>query len=337
MTYSGPSHGNLANSGSMDKGFLSATSLSKSFDGAPAVNDVSFSIGRQEVFGLLGPNGAGKTTTIRMLSTVLAPDAGDVVIGTHSVLREADEVRKLIGVCPQELALYEELSATDNLVFFGRMAGLGAKQAKDAAAENLEVVGLLNRASDAVQKFSGGMKRRVNLRPIGGQQQGGSGDVQGLVDVPGGVGQPTARRFPGARLSGSAAQRSTASISDGKATGSEALGSRIPSLSGLSVILASPSRRLLPCGRPSHSVCYRGRHPGGLPRRQPFALQVCGQGLEGGRIQRREGRTCSSGVFAYAYVLDRDRGIGLAYYHAAQDFGGREPWRVLVSPNVDGP
>ena len=146
-----------------DFGFLTARGLSKSFDGAPVVDDVSFSIGRKEVFGLLGPNGAGKTTTIRMLSTVLAPDAGDVSIGGHSVLREANEVREIIGVCPQELALYEELSARDNLVFFGRMAGLGRRQAKDGAAENLELVGLADRASDAVRKFSGGMKRRVNI------------------------------------------------------------------------------------------------------------------------------------------------------------------------------
>ena len=146
-----------------DAAFLTAMGLSKSFDGAPVVDDVSFSIGRQEVFGLLGPNGAGKTTTIRMLSTVLAPDTGDVTIGGHSVLREADEVRRIIGVCPQELALYEELSARDNLVFFGRMAGLGRRQAKEAAAENLELVGLADRASDAVRKFSGGMKRRVNI------------------------------------------------------------------------------------------------------------------------------------------------------------------------------
>ena len=145
------------------RGFLTATGLSKSFDGAQVVNDVSFSIGRQEIFGLLGPNGAGKTTTIRMLATVLEPDAGDVTIGAHSVLREPGEVRKIVGVCPQELALYQELSARDNLVFFGRMAGLGARQAKDAAAENLEFVGLLDRASDAVRKFSGGMKRRVNI------------------------------------------------------------------------------------------------------------------------------------------------------------------------------
>ena len=80
-----------------DVGFLTATGLSKSFDGAPVVDDVSFSIRRQEVFGLLGPNGAGKTTTIRMLSTVLAPDAGDVTIGGHSVLREADEHGWRIG------------------------------------------------------------------------------------------------------------------------------------------------------------------------------------------------------------------------------------------------
>ena len=143
--------------------FLVATNLRQEFDGVQAVDDVSFSIRRQEIFGLLGPNGAGKTTTIRMLSTVLAPDEGEVVIGGHSVTLEGDEVRKLIGVCPQELALYPELSATDNLVFFGRMAGLSGAQAKEAAQENLQTVGLLDRAKDKVDKFSGGMKRRVNL------------------------------------------------------------------------------------------------------------------------------------------------------------------------------
>ena len=143
--------------------FLVASELSKSFDGIQAVNGVSFTIARQEVFGLLGPNGAGKTTTIRMLSTVLTPDAGDVEIGGHSVLRASDEVRKLIGVCPQELALYEELSATDNLVFFGRMAGLDRRTAKEAAHTNLVRVGLEARAKDAIRTFSGGMKRRVNI------------------------------------------------------------------------------------------------------------------------------------------------------------------------------
>ncbi len=144
-------------------GFLVASNLRKSFGGLQAVDGVSFTIGKQEIFGLLGPNGAGKTTTIRMLSTVLAPDEGDVVIGGHSVLQQSDAVRQLVGVCPQELALYPELSALDNLVFFGRMAGLNSREAKTAAAEHLESVGLTDRAKDKVDKFSGGMKRRVNL------------------------------------------------------------------------------------------------------------------------------------------------------------------------------
>jgi len=147
----------------MAEHFLVAKDLDKSFDGIHAVNGISFTIERQEVFGLLGPNGAGKTTTIRMLSTVLPPDAGDVEIGGHSVLRESDEVRKIIGVCPQELALYPELSAMDNLVFFGRMAGLSGREAREGAGVNLELVGLQDRASDRVDKFSGGMKRRVNI------------------------------------------------------------------------------------------------------------------------------------------------------------------------------
>ena len=143
--------------------FLTATDLHKAFGDSTAVDGVSFSIGEGEIFGLLGPNGAGKTTTIRMLSTVLRADGGDVAIGGYSVGADADEVRKIIGVCPQELALYPELSANDNLIFFGRMAGLGGREAKEAAHENLETVGLADRAKDKVDNFSGGMKRRVNI------------------------------------------------------------------------------------------------------------------------------------------------------------------------------
>lgn len=143
--------------------FLVATDIHKSLGGLQAVDGVSFSIRNQEIFGLLGPNGAGKTTTIRVLATVLRPDEGDVTIGGHSVLDRANDVRKLIGVCPQEVALYTELSAIDNLVFFGRMAGLGGKEAKSTARENLERVGLTDRGKDAVSKFSGGMKRRMNI------------------------------------------------------------------------------------------------------------------------------------------------------------------------------
>ena len=143
--------------------FLVASNLHKAFGHIVAVDDVSFSIRRKEIFGLLGPNGAGKTTTIRMLSTVLNPDEGDVSIGGYSVARESDRVREIIGVCPQELALYPELSARDNLMFFGRMAGLSRGEASEASNENLERVGLLDRARDKVDKFSGGMKRRVNI------------------------------------------------------------------------------------------------------------------------------------------------------------------------------
>lgn len=137
--------------------------LRKSFDDLAAVDDVSFTIESKEIFGLLGPNGAGKTTTIRILSTVLPADDGDVRIGGYSVIDEGDSVREVIGVCPQELALYPELSAIDNLMFFGRMAGLDGRSAREAANEHLETVGLQDRAKDKVDKFSGGMKRRVNI------------------------------------------------------------------------------------------------------------------------------------------------------------------------------
>ena len=147
----------------MSEAFLVAQDLHKSFNEHKAVDGVSFTIDKGEIFGLLGPNGAGKTTTIRMLSTVLEPDRGDVTIGGYSVRHESDAVRSLIGVCPQELALYEELSALDNLVFFGRMVGLDGKEARAQAAARLELLGLTERARGRVDKFSGGMKRRVNL------------------------------------------------------------------------------------------------------------------------------------------------------------------------------
>jgi ABC-2 type transport system ATP-binding protein len=147
----------------MAEAFLTAQELHKSFNEHKAVDGVSFTIYKGEVFGLLGPNGAGKTTTIRMLSTVLEPDSGDVTIGGYSVRHDANAVRSLIGVCPQELALYEELSALDNMVFFGRMVGLDGKEARAQAAARLELLGLAQRAKGRVDKFSGGMKRRVNL------------------------------------------------------------------------------------------------------------------------------------------------------------------------------
>lgn len=147
----------------MSEEFLVANNLHKSFNEHKAVNGVSFSIHKGEIFGLLGPNGAGKTTTIRMLATVLEPDHGDTIIGGHSVRQDAGAVRDLIGVCPQELALYADLSALDNLVFFGRMAGLNGKEARAQAMSLLDLIGLVDRAKGKVDEFSGGMKRRLNL------------------------------------------------------------------------------------------------------------------------------------------------------------------------------
>ena len=126
----------------MTEEFLVVRDLHKSFDDQKAVNGVSFTIHKGEIFGLLGPNGAGKTTTIRILSTVLEPDRGDVTIGGYSIRHNADAVRSLIGVCPQELALYADFSALDNLVFFGRMAGLNGKEARAQAMAHLEMMGL---------------------------------------------------------------------------------------------------------------------------------------------------------------------------------------------------
>jgi ABC-2 type transport system ATP-binding protein len=147
----------------MSEEFVVVKDIYKSFKDLKAVNGVSFTISKGEIFGLLGPNGAGKTTTIRMMSTVLPVDGGDIIIGGHSIKKEAEAVRSIIGVCPQELALYEDLSALDNMVFFGRMAGLDGAAAKEEAMKNLELMGLEDRARGKVAKFSGGMKRRINL------------------------------------------------------------------------------------------------------------------------------------------------------------------------------
>jgi ABC-2 type transport system ATP-binding protein len=147
----------------MAEPYMVVSNLHKSFNGHKAVDDVSFTVNRGEIFGLLGPNGAGKTTTIRILSTVLPADRGDATIGGHSLVKEPAEVRRIIGICPQELSFYQDMSAIDNLVFFGRMAGLDRKEAQSQAVGYLNQMGLAERAKGKVDKYSGGMKRRVNL------------------------------------------------------------------------------------------------------------------------------------------------------------------------------
>ena len=142
---------------------LEVQNLVKKFGDLTAVDGVSFEIQAGEIFSLLGPNGAGKTTTISMLSCLLEPTSGDATISGHSVTKEALEVKRIIGVVPQEIALYEELSARENLTFWGQMYGLSRQDLKTRVSEVLEQIGLADRAKDRIKTYSGGMKRRVNI------------------------------------------------------------------------------------------------------------------------------------------------------------------------------
>ncbi|MEO6324426.1 MAG: ATP-binding cassette domain-containing protein [Thermoanaerobaculia bacterium] len=131
--------------------------------GADAVSGLSFEVERGEVFGLLGPNGAGKTTTIAMLTGLLTPTSGTALLAGFDVVRRTREVKKRIGLVPQELALYPTISARDNLRFFGSLYGLGGRKLADAVERCLVRVGLADRGDEAIGTFSGGMKRRVNI------------------------------------------------------------------------------------------------------------------------------------------------------------------------------
>jgi len=142
---------------------LEVKDLTKKYEDFVAVKGISFDIREGEIFSLLGPNGAGKTTTISMLSTLYTPSGGDALIGGHSVTKEPMAVRQIIGVVPQELALYEDLSARENLNFWGQMYNLGGKALKLRIDEILEQIGLTDKADQRVKTYSGGMKRRVNI------------------------------------------------------------------------------------------------------------------------------------------------------------------------------
>ncbi|MCB0059486.1 MAG: ATP-binding cassette domain-containing protein, partial [Caldilineaceae bacterium] len=142
---------------------LQANNLVKKYGDLIAVNDVSFAIEEGEVFGLLGPNGAGKSTTIAMLSGLFPPTGGSATIGGLDVVRELGKVKQIIGVVPQDLALYPTLNARENVGFFGELYGLRGKALHARVDEVLGYVGMLERAKDQVKTYSGGMKRRVNL------------------------------------------------------------------------------------------------------------------------------------------------------------------------------
>lgn len=134
-------------------------------DGSPieAVKGVDFTINKGEIFSLLGPNGAGKTTTISMISGLIAPTAGDATVDGHSIQQEPLQAKRLMGYVPQEIALYDRLSARQNLQFFGQMYGLSGKELSKRIDEVLVFVDLADRQHDRINTFSGGMKRRVNI------------------------------------------------------------------------------------------------------------------------------------------------------------------------------
>ena len=137
--------------------------LTKAFREVVAVGGISFEVHRGEVFSLLGPNGAGKSTAISVISGLLQPDSGDASVMGHSVLKESMAARRCLGVVPQEVALYNDMSARENLVFWGRMYGLSGSNLERRVDEMLKAVGLVERQKGRVATYSGGMKRRVNI------------------------------------------------------------------------------------------------------------------------------------------------------------------------------
>jgi len=141
---------------------IKAENLKKYYGATVALDDVSFEVQKGETFGLLGPNGAGKTTTIKLLCGLLRPDAGTVTLDGKTDPGQI-EVRLSLGVVPQSLALYEELSALENLRFFGKIYGLNGQKLKERVRDCLDIAGLAKRCKERVSKYSGGMKRRLNM------------------------------------------------------------------------------------------------------------------------------------------------------------------------------
>jgi len=144
---------------------ITAFGLKKTYRGAskPAVDDLSFDVRQKEIFGLLGPNGTGKSTTLMMLCGLTKMDAGSMEVLGLDVRQKGAEVRRRIGVAPQEIALFPTMTAYENLVYFSRMYGLPGTAIRETVLEYLKVFGLADKSSQRVATFSGGMKRRLNL------------------------------------------------------------------------------------------------------------------------------------------------------------------------------
>jgi ABC-2 type transport system ATP-binding protein len=142
---------------------LEIRNVRKAFGSLVAVDDVSFVALPGQLTGLLGPNGAGKTTTVSIIAGLIAPERGQVLVHGHPLAGDTDPNKRKIGLVPQDLALYEELTARDNLRFFGALYDLSGSALDSAMSSALTLVGLADRARDRVKTFSGGMKRRLNL------------------------------------------------------------------------------------------------------------------------------------------------------------------------------
>lgn len=142
---------------------ISVQGLSKRFGELRAVDHISFEVAQGELFGFLGPNGAGKTTTISMVSGLLRPDEGTVTLGDYNLWESPRKAKHLLGLVPQEVALYEEFTASENLFFWGGLYDIPRSQLKQSIEEILQRVGLADRAREPVSRYSGGMKRRLNL------------------------------------------------------------------------------------------------------------------------------------------------------------------------------
>jgi len=142
---------------------ITVTNLSKSYGAIKALKNIDLSIKKGEIFGLLGPNGAGKSTTIKILSTLLNADNGRVIIDGYDLFSNLSYCKKIIGVVPQEIALYEDFSAYDNLLFWGRLNGVTGSKLRLKMDNLLNIMGLFNRKNDLIKTYSGGMKRRINI------------------------------------------------------------------------------------------------------------------------------------------------------------------------------
>ncbi|WP_040207681.1 ABC transporter ATP-binding protein [Neobacillus jeddahensis] len=142
---------------------VSVNNLEKSYQSKKAVAGISFSIQKGEILGLLGPNGAGKSTTINILATVLSPDNGEVQILGYDLIREAKSIKKRIGIVPQDIAIFEEITAEQNVRFFVGLYGFKGSKLNELVQEALDLVGLYDKKDDKPKTFSGGMKRRLNI------------------------------------------------------------------------------------------------------------------------------------------------------------------------------